>query len=218
MLCQTRGIVLRYIKFRETSIITTVYTEEFGIQSYIVNGIRSSRSRRGIAYFQALNLLDMVVYHQSAKNIQRLSEWKSGVNLLSLYMDIRKSSIAVFLSEIIYKTVREGEANPDMFEFIYNSIAVLENLESNMVEFHLQFMVKLARYLGYGTENYVSVVNNKFEVIFDKLLTSPYGEKPLLEIEERKETLEYLIRFYRDQTEGFGELKSYKILKELFSN
>ena len=76
MLHRTRGIVLSYIKYKETSIIVRIFTEAFGMQSYIVNSVRSAKSRGKMALYQPLSLLDLVVYHKSGKDLQRISETK----------------------------------------------------------------------------------------------------------------------------------------------
>ena len=215
MLFKTRGIVFRYIKFRETSIIVTVYTEEFGIQSYIVNGIRSARSRQSIAAFAPLSLLEMVVYHREQADLQRISDYKRSINLSSIQTDIRKSSIAMFISEVLYKSIRDSHPSEGTFAFIFHSIEWLETAESRISTFHLQFLIKLTKYLGFGIEHYVS--DQSIELI-RSLGSEKYGSGVKLSKEEQKESLERLIQFYQEHIEGFGNVKSLAVLREVFSN
>jgi len=77
MLHKTKGIVLNYIKYSDTSIIAKIYTEAFGLQSYIVNSVRSSKAKNKIALFQPLTLLEMVVYHKNHQGLQRISEMRT---------------------------------------------------------------------------------------------------------------------------------------------
>ncbi|MDH5380342.1 MAG: DNA repair protein RecO [Cyclobacteriaceae bacterium] len=217
MLTATRGIVLKYVKYRESSVIVTIYTEEYGIQSYIVNGIRSVRAKRGMGYFQPLMLLDLVVYHHNQREIHRLSEWKMSSNLFSLYSDMHKSSISLFISELLYKSLKEVEPNEDTFRFIFHSIEILDNLTEGVHYFHIQFMVKLARYLGFATDHYISETDEKIEKDLKFINTSSYGSNLNIEWAERKKILDYLIGFYSIHISGFGKLKSYQILSEIFS-
>ena len=122
MLVKTRGIVLSYIKYRESSIIAKVYTEQLGVQSYIINGVRKKGSGSRIALFQPFTLLDMVVYTSQKGGLTRISEYKSAYPFGSIPFDIRKSSILLFLAEIVSKTIKEEEENPQLFNFLYQAI------------------------------------------------------------------------------------------------
>src|SRR4051812_40998701 len=113
MLHKTRGVAISYIRYRESSIIAKIYTELFGIQSYIVNGVRSSTSKTNrIALFQPLTLLDLVVYHkEKSDNVRRISEIKCYNPFNTLPYNVVKSSLALFVTEILGKTLKEEEAN-----------------------------------------------------------------------------------------------------------
>jgi DNA repair protein RecO (recombination protein O) len=126
MLHKTRGIGLSYLRYRESSIITKIYTEAFGIQTYIVNGVRSSKSKNNrIALFQPLPLLDMVVYHKNKEDtVHRISELKCYAPFHSIPFDVIKSSLALFITEILGKTLREEESNELLFRFIEESILI----------------------------------------------------------------------------------------------
>src|SRR6478609_3522629 len=115
MLHKTRGIVLGHIKYGDSSIISKVYTEAFGLQTYIVNGVRSKSSKNKIALFQPLTLLDMVVYHKENRDINRISEMKCNMVFHSIPFEQKKISMVIFLSELLGKTLKEQNPNAELF-------------------------------------------------------------------------------------------------------
>ena len=218
MIENTRGIVLKNIKYRETSIITHVFTEHFGLRSYIVSGVRSAKSKKSVAYFQPFTVLDMTVYNNPSRDINRLSEWKLVFSELSIVSDIRKSTISIFLTEFLSKTLAGfDDDSENVFQFLLNSIKELEKIEEAIGLFPLQFMAKFASYLGFGFENYVSHVEQEMELKLLKIAESPYGTSVGFNYEERQRILNYILDYYRLHVEGFGILKSHKILMEVFS-
>jgi len=96
----TRGVVLHQIKYSESSIITKIYTEAFGIQSFLVRGVRKKGSKIKAGLFQTLSLVDLVVYFKEKSNIQNLKEIKSALPQTSIPFNIKKSTIAIFLKEL----------------------------------------------------------------------------------------------------------------------
>ena len=121
MLQKTQGIALSYLRYRETSIIARVYTEEFGLQSYIVNGVRSAKSKNNrIALFQPLTLLEMVVYYKNDRDLHRLSEVKTNHPFQSLPFEVAKSTIALFVTEMLNSGRRRavsGKCPAELREF-----------------------------------------------------------------------------------------------------
>src|SRR5687768_5822068 len=126
MLHKTQGIVFRFVKFRETSIIVTIFTELFGLQSYIVNGVRSKSAKNKIALYQPLTLLNLVVYHREHANIERIKEISCLHPYQSLTADIKKSTIALFITELINKTIKDESHTQEMFSFLANSLISID--------------------------------------------------------------------------------------------
>src|SRR4051812_1798980 len=153
MLHKTRGIVFRFTKFRETSIIVTIFTEVFGLQSYIVNGIRSKTAKNKIALYQPLTLLDLVVYHRKNANIERIKEVHCFHPYVSVTSDVKKSSIALFLIELLNKVVKDESHAKELFDFITKSLITLDLMTDEFENFHLIFLLRLSRYLGFGVQN-----------------------------------------------------------------
>ena len=139
MITKTRGIVLNYIKYGDTSIICKIYTEQFGLQSYIINGIRKSKSKN-IGLFQPLNILDLVVYHKKTSGLQRIKESKLDYAYKTLHLDMKKISVCFFLSEFLTKISQNDDNQKDNFDFMKDSLIVFDRLEINYSNFHIQFL------------------------------------------------------------------------------
>lgn len=229
MLHKTRGIALSYIRYRESSIIAKIYTEAFGIQTYIVNGVRSSKSRTNrIALFQPLTLLDMVVYHKNKEDtMHRISEMKCYQPFQGLPYDVVKSSLALFVTEMLGKTLKEEESNPLLFQFIEESVVYLDEAENAFENFHIHFLVQLASFLGFGIETVEDLEselkNQHFPHMPDpvekdatiQLLAGNYGLNVLLDRKRRILILEKLLFFYKIHMEALGEIKSLEVLREV---
>ena len=149
MLHKTRGIVLHTVKFSETSIIAKIYTELFGLQSYLIKGIRKQHSRIKPGLFQPLTILDLTVYYKVTGNLQSLKEVHNLYPYKSLPFDIMKSSIALFMNELIYKSIREEEPNQELFDFLFDTCIDLDSAISNISFFPLFFSLKLTKFLGF---------------------------------------------------------------------
>lgn len=221
MIFKTRGIVFRFTKFQETSIIVTIFTEQFGLQSYIVNGVRSKSSKNKIALYQPLTLLNLVVYHRENANIERIKEISCLHPYRTLATDVRKSTLAIFINELLNKTVKEESHVEDIFEFLCDSLIILDQLETGYENFHLIFMLKLARYLGFGVQNINEIIGGKIvdketENILAELLRAEYDSPLKISNMQRRIVLDLLVKFYHEHMEQLGEIRSLQVLREVF--
>jgi DNA repair protein RecO (recombination protein O) len=229
MLHKTRGIALSYIRYKESSIIARIYTEAFGIQTYIVNGVRSSKSKTNrIAFFQPLTLLDMVVYHKNKEDtIHRISEIKCYAPFFSIPFDVIKSGLALFMTEMLGKTLREEENNEPLFHFIEQSVMYLDEAETGFENFHIQFLMQLAHYLGFGVETADDLASELKDNHFPdrpdeaehaataQLLANGYGLSIRLDRVRRISILEKLLFFYKIHMDALGEIRSLDVLREV---
>jgi DNA repair protein RecO (recombination protein O) len=149
MLQKTRGIALQTIKFSETSIIAKIYTELLGLQSYLIKGVRKQHSRIKPGLFQPLTILELTVYHKEKGNLQSLKEVNNLYPYQSLPFEIIKSSVALFINELICKSIREEEPNQALFDFLFDTCVELDSTRSNIAFFPLLFSLGLTRYLGF---------------------------------------------------------------------
>jgi DNA repair protein RecO (recombination protein O) len=222
MIHKTRGIVFRFTRYGETSIIVTIFTEAFGLQSYIVNGVRSKTSKNKIALYQPLTLLNLVVYHRERANIERIKEIQCFHPYHSLTVDIKKATIAMFITELLNKTVKEESGQPNLFEFLVEALIRMDSLEKNEENAHLIFLIKLSRYLGFGPQfaNEVlggRITDEKTELVLQQLLTTDFENDVVVSKEQRRNLLELLLKFYQEHLENFGELKSVQVLRDVLS-
>ena len=220
MLHKTRGIVFRFTKYGETSIIVNIFTESFGLQSYIVNGVRSSSAKSKIALYQPLTLLDLIVYHREHANINRIKEVKCAYPFHSIFTDVKKSTIGMFILEVMNKTIKEQSHAGEVFEFLFNSIVALDMTMEDNESFHLTFLLKLSRYLGFGALRGSEIVGGRMtseetEDNLDKLVKSGFENIPRFTRAERNAVLDLLLQFYADHIDTFGELKSVPVLREV---
>jgi len=153
MLHSTKGIVFHSLKYSESSIIVKIYTELLGIQSYLIKGVRRSGSKIKPGHFQSLTLLDLVVYHREKQSLQTVKEIRLAYPYQTIPFDIRKSSIALFINELVNKAIREEEPNPALFGFLWASCMQLDETKEPVSDFHLFFALRLMQYLGIFPQN-----------------------------------------------------------------
>jgi len=219
VLHKTKGIVFRFTKYGETSIIVNIFTELFGLQSYIVNGVRSSSKKSKIALFQPLTLLDLVVYHKENANILRIKEVKCYYPYQSLSIEIRKSAIAMFIAEVLNKAVKEQSHASEIHDFIANSLVALDN-HQKPENFHLIFLMGLSKRLGFGPNLTEEIIEGHWiekadEEILKSLISADYRTTIVMSYAQRQDLLNSLLRFYASHIDNLAEMKSLSVLKEI---
>jgi len=239
MLQKTRGIVLHSLKYGETGMITTIYTEAFGRMSFIMQGIHGKKSSVKGNLLKQLFLLEMEVDFKQGREIQRVKEIKNLSPFGSIPFGIVKSSQALFLAELLNKVLREEESRPDLFEFLFRSIQVLDLLEDGISNYHLLFLIQLTRYLGFAPINNFSASNQFFDMIAGKFVLSPpahpwflknpessvlaqligmsYQNSPEFKPDQglRNILLDFVLEYYGLHLGNKLNLKSPEILKEI---
>jgi DNA repair protein RecO (recombination protein O) len=241
MLHKTRGIVFKTTNYGESSIIAQVFTEKFGLQSYIINGAKKPKAKISQNMLQPLHLLDMVVYHKSAGNVQRIAELKNAPPLQTIPYDVIKSCIAIFLNEVLYKSIKQQTADENLFDFVFSAIEWLDYQTVAVANFHLLFLIRLTRYLGFYPDryqindaDYFDMKNGTFSKYkpdsvlylspphtqnFNLLLNCGFDNIGEIKFsnDERRYLLGKLIDYYSLHIEGFGNIRSQEILEEVLS-
>ena len=226
MLIKTQGIVISFIKFRETSIICKIYTETLGLQSYIVNGVRKHGKKSNMALYQPLSILDLVVYHKPNQSLHRIGELKSAYPFQSVFILPVKIAIGLFITEMVSKTIKEGESHEEIYTFLKHSILELDCMKEGFENFHLGFLIQFAQYLGFtitSSTDILLVRNNygKYQTnepaiaILDLLIQNGYSENVHIKNTDRRMALELLINFYKYHFETMGDINSIKVLQEM---
>ena len=220
MITKTRGIVLNYIKYGDTSIICKIYTEQFGLQSYIINGIRNSKSKN-IGLFQPLNILDLVVYHKKTSGLQRIKESKLDYAYKTLHLDMKKISVCFFLSEFLTRISQNDDYQKDNFDFIKDSLIVFDRLEENYSNFHIQFLIKLSKYFGIDIGNSKHLAGENIEddinLFVDACIDNSYEVKIKSNNILRNNVINLIIEHYSRNLDININLNSTNILKEIFN-
>ncbi|GAA3978133.1 DNA repair protein RecO [Hymenobacter antarcticus] len=239
MLLKTRGIVLSYLKYRETSIIARVYTERLGVQTYIVNGVRKAKPPGRIALFQPFTLLELVAYvARGSGGLTRLAEFRCAEPFQTLPYDVAKSSVVLFLSDVVGRAVREEEQNEPLFAFLHDSMLAFDQQTTGSERFALTFLLRLATYLGFGISSGAELTDQvimaghaatargatspatlrlrEFDGYLDELLHDP-ATSTIPNGRVRNELLHVLIRYYQLHVEQMGEIRSLDILSQVLA-
>jgi DNA repair protein RecO (recombination protein O) len=241
MLHSTRGIVFHTTRYADTSAVVKIFTEEFGLMSFLVKGLYSRKSHLRSAMFGHLTLLDLVVDRREHKLLHFIRE----INVNSLLPDFResmsRSAVLLYINEMLYKCVKEEECNRPLFEFILAALQQLGNKELPLQAFHLLFMLKLTRFLGFSPRLAKTDAGSYFDMEEGLFLDSEplhryfISGKPAAALEQlqsmdyqdlisfsiaipvRDELLERLLDYYRLHIPDMGEMKSVKVLHELLA-
>jgi DNA repair protein RecO (recombination protein O) len=241
MLHKTRGIVFKVTDYGESSVIVQVYTEKFGLQSYIVNGAKKPKAKIQRNMLQPLSLLDLVVYHKNNGSVQRIAELKNTPLLQSIPYDVIKTSLVMFLNEVLYKSVKQQSGDEHLFNFIFHAIELLDQQTVGAANFHLIFLMRLSRYLGFYPDRNKPDGADYFDMkdgVFTKYkpeswqyLSPPHTENFYqllrcgfehmeqinLKNDERRYLLHKLLEYYALHVEGFGNIRSHEVLEEVLS-
>lgn len=237
---KARGVVLSTVKYGDSGMVVQMLTDRYGRQSYMVQGVRSSRGRGSkMALFQPLFILEFEGLESSHSDLHKMREVQNGVVFKSVPYDIRKSTMALFMAEVLYRLVGESEANEPLFDFVFNSVMALDEIDEGVANFHLWFLANLSRYLGYfpGNEHQKGCwfdmreglytrtmplhdhVMNEAEAELLRDLTECdldcLGEIPLNR-EQRVAMLSRLVEYYSIHLDAIRSVRSIEILQEVF--
>jgi DNA repair protein RecO (recombination protein O) len=239
MLHKTRGIVFKVTDYGESSVIVQLFTEKFGLQSYMVNGAKKPKAKISRNMLQPLHLLDMVVYHKNTGNVQRIKELKNTPLLSSIPYDVIKSSVAIFLNEVLYKAIKQQSPDEHLFNFVFSAIEWLDHQTDGIANFHLLFLIQLTRYLGFYPDRYLAGEADYFDMKngvfcrfkpdsvsylspphtqnFTRLIQCNFENMQLLKLsnDERRYLIQKLLEYYAHHIENFGNIKSHEVLEEV---
>ncbi|UCS94272.1 DNA repair protein RecO [Echinicola marina] len=227
MIKKTQGIVIHYIKYKETSIIAKIFTRDLGLKSYIVNGVRSPKSKSKMAFFQPLTLLDLVVYDKENASLNRISEVKLTIPFQKIPFDYYRSGTALFIAEILGKSIYENYQNEYLFDFIYQAIILLDQEEINLGNYPIAFLLETSRFLGFSPNNAAEFFEQVHPAIneatyavmqkqhFNQILQAPFNKEIKIPGVVRKQLLDDLIKYYSIHLETFTEVKSLEVLRNL---
>lgn len=241
MISKTRGVILKTLKYGESSLILDIYTEDFGLRSYIISGVRNKKKGNKAGLLQTMALVSLVAYHKSSNSLNRIKEIKADKMYQSLPFDITKSSIGLFITEVTRRTITQDEQSESLFNLLYSSYTYLDKSEGSITLFPILFLIKLSKELGFSPADNYSEERQVFDIqqgefISDtrqsdyrlepktsqylySLLFEEYGISNQFKISKqiRLDLIHHLVNFYRIHIDNFGQIKSLDVLKEVFS-
>lgn len=240
MLHKTNGIVLRSVKYGESSLVTTIFTEMYGVQAYMVQGVRTAKSRQNrAAFFQPGTLLSLVVYHQPNKNLQRIREFQCAYIYRHLQEDVVKNSILLFSVEVLLRLLPEGAPMPELYGFVNEYLMKLDEMSSVAIaNLPLYFIIRCSREFGfYLTGSYskdtphLNLAEGGFTAEVPTLITHTSDDDAqalsrLLKINStdalkevqmnadmRLRILDWYVVFLQQHTQHMGAVKSLSVLR-----
>lgn len=240
MFCKTRGIVLHSIPYNDKYSIIYMYTEAFGRASYLVSRSRGKKTAVSKALFMPLSVVEMEVEHMNKRDLHRIRETKLCYPLTELFCNPVKNVLALFLSEFLFRVVKETEPDSRLFDYLYEAIRLLEYAEKGVANFHLVFLLRLLHYLGVypNSESYVPgwyfdmlngvfvdripmhrhYLNREESLIFARLLKISFENMSLYSFsrQDRVGVINRIIEYYRLHLPEFPEIKSLSVMQSLF--
>jgi DNA repair protein RecO (recombination protein O) len=238
MVITTKAIVLSSLKYGESDLIVKLFTESSGLKTYLLrNVLKSKKGKLRSSYFQSLSLLEIEASHKNKGTLERINEAKIFYPYQSLHTNVVKSSLVIFLAEILSNTINEEAEDKILFHFIENSLRWLDN-SKDIANFHISFLLKLSLHLGFypDTSTIAKPYFNLLEGFFQDFNTGKYNEKGLtvdnfkmffgidfdeingikLTKNERSELLTLLLQYYQLHLHGFKKPKSLSVLNQIF--
>ena len=240
MILSSGGIVLSTIRYSDSSVIARIYTREKGLRSFMVRTGKGKNALSKLATLQPLSLVEVSFSDDERKNLHTLRSLERESSLKSIPFEPLKTCIALFVSELISKSIEEEEGNVELFKFLYGSVLLLDDDEGTASNFHLKFMIEFTRFLGFYPHDsnvngmYFDLTEGEFrnsepvhayhlipelskqlrQLI--KVGMTAYGDVQLNNL-ERRELLQKLIDYYRLHLDGMKEIKSHQVLEEVLA-
>ena len=212
MLTKTRAIVLRVAPYNDKSSIIYMYTEAFGRCSYVMTWPRGRSCKIPRSLFMPLSLLEIEDTHFPKRDLHRLTEAHACLPMSRIALDPVRNALALFLAEVLYRVVRDREPDQGLFDYLAESVALLERLDQGIANFHIVFLMGLTRFLGI----FPNLEGYRPGVLFD--LRIRYGNMALYAFsrQERVSILRRIIDYYRLHLPEFPEIHSLAIFQDLF--
>ena len=230
---KSRAITLTYIKQGESSIISKIFTEKHGLQSFIVKGVRSKKAKKKLGLFQPLQLVDINATLFPKNGLQYLAEITIIETISADKINMNKNFLAIFIAEISSKVLQENEQNSGLFKFVWEIKQKLYNANNVDENFALLFMLNLSKYLGFppSTENINApffnletgefsakafnlniYLNEEKTTILKHLLL---GKKNNIPQELKSELLKDIMQYFRLHHYNLSNISSHLIIESL---
>lgn len=238
MLQQTRSIVLRTVRYGESSLIVTLFTEHFGVQSYLAQGVRKSK-KNSTGLLQPSLLLDIETDHKPNKNLQRLRSFHPAFIYKTLQEEVIKNSVALFSAELLLKILPEHAPMQELFDFSAQYFQLLdESATQEIANYPLFFLIKTGAILGYHIKGNYSEVTPFLDAQEGSFTAKENGLHPLTQADtarlyellrkehsdffsyrlsstSRNALIDWYLEFLRFHSQHLGQLKSLEIIRTI---
>jgi len=237
MLIKTKAIVISSLKYQEKSLIVKCFTQSDGLKSYFVPSAYSGKkSNQKTAYFQPLTILEIEANHKNKGTLEYFKEIKLATAFQTINTDILKSTMVIFLSEMLHYSIQEEEKNEDLFTFLETALIWLDTHDETS-NFHLILLLEITKFLGFFPDiseidlNFFEMTNGIFSpfqgisclsehdtFLFKKLINLKFDSNQRVFTGIQRQTLlKILLDYYSIHLDGFKKPKSLEVLKEVFS-
>jgi DNA repair protein RecO (recombination protein O) len=240
MLEKTRGIILHQIKYTDSGIVAQLYTRKFGRQSFLIKGMRNKKAGKHNILFQPMFILELEMYYKASREMQTLKEFSVAYTPYDIHSNVRKSTVAIFLGEILTSVLREESPHEEMYDYIEEAIIYFDRCMEDFANFHIAFLAGLSSYLGFEPsprtrpENvffdmkngsfvplppvHGSYANEEVSEILADFFSSSYDNAGKIALTGilRNEILETIVRYYSFHLPGLKKINSLEVLKEVF--
>ena len=239
MIIKTRGIVLKTTQYSETSLICKILTEERGLKSYIISGVRKKKGKTSAGLLQVMSILDLVVYDSQKSNLHRIKELNNHYVYHEVPYDLVKGSIGLFIIEIVQKTIKGEEEHQELFQYLLDTLQFLDQTKTTPANLHLHFLLEYASHLGFGPSGVQEesqlyfhlwdgrfmpikedkyALNQELSTLISELLHLSVEEVHTIEMsrETRHQLLRQLLNYFKLHVDNFPEINAHRILKEVF--
>ena len=237
MLVKTKAIVISSLRYQEKSLVVRCLTESDGLKSYFIRDAFSSRkSSQKVAFFQPLNIIEIEAVHKNKGSLEYFKEVKLAHPYHTVNSDITKTTLAIFLSEILHHSIKEEEKNQSLYSFLETALLWLDN-HNEVANFHLILMMEITKFLGFfpdSTQNAhgffemtegiftpyhsISCLTAEETSLLKRLMGLKFDNSgKSFHVSERQALLKIMLDYYAFHLDGFKRPKSLEVLKEVFS-
>ena len=240
MLTKTQAVVLHAIKYGETRLIVDMFTKVFGRQAFIVSIPKTPKGKVKKQFFQPLTILEIETDIRPRQQLQKLHDVRLAAPFASIPFEPDKLAISLFVAEFLYYALRSEQRNELLYEYLENSIVWLDGQQSSFANFHLVFLLRLTRFLGFypNLDDYKD--GDYFDLRESVFMPMPPVHRDFLHPEEaqkvqlmmrmdfptmhlfrmshqeRNRLLEVSLKYYRLHLPDFPEMKSIEVLQALY--
>jgi len=236
MLVTTKAIVISALRYQEKSLIVKCFTEVAGLKTYFIHSAFSGKSGHKISYFQPLTIIEIEASHKNKGTMETIREIKLSTPYQTVNIDVVKSTIVMFVSEVLHHSIREEEKNTSLFEYLETALHWLDT-HDECANFHLILLMEITKFLGFYPDlsnlhdEYFELIEGRFTPyhaiscltsaetqLLKRLLGLKFsGSQKIFNGSERQTLLKILLEYYTYHLEGFKKPKSVDVLREVFA-